>query len=1396
MKYGKSFFGGSRMKSTRLATLCATLGAVAFFFTGAARAVDGTDSGANYTTATWTNGSTGGTGFGPWVLTGTVGSNLMITNGATRSGASNFSALTNASSANSFGLHQNGSASRAFTAALQANDQFKFSMGHKWDGGTRRFSLLSDTNEVFFFNIPNNTFTWTGGGSAPVISWNAGRSSGAVYDVTITKTAGGFDYAVVSPQASPTIIASGSVTTASAVNGFSLSISGGDGPGDGTFYFNNLSLSTLNLADSDNDGLPDTWETGYFGDLTQNGSGDPDADELTNAQEFVRQTNPTLADTDSDGLSDKVESGSGTFVSAADPGTSPILADTDGDGFNDGGEVAGTSAFGTVSNPLKKNYARITMPNNTLAPTWDAGGAIQMTRISEFVYRYSGLQLTPSFEFKLTAGTWSTNWGSSAGKAALGGGGNFVPGLSGSYDVTFNHDTLGVTFTPASFPDFPSFALAYGLLGSAQEDDDADGVLNEAEWLAVTDPVNPDSDGDGLADSADAAPTNAILAMDGVRDAAYTNRTGVLAGAPGVQSVQTTVAASASNNLANLSAFQIGGKLRLFIGGTPQNTQPTGSTAGDKYHYLVFLDTKSNGITQVQTNTSTTSNLGDASQINSLAGLKFDAGFAPDYCVKVTGGSQNAWINVHNLQTGGHYFVGESAKGVVSGDIVSGARSSFEATSSQPYADVSRGTELSLDLAAMGVDLASSTPGAVKILVILTSNPDLGATPPVNVSNGFDQVLPPVAAGSVSGDLKNIDFITIAGDQFLTLNPAPLPQISLTGLSVLHATDVAGLPDDPGAVSSPAAASTYAMAKSYLETVLPGTAVRVYYRVIDPTTGWFASVSRQLLLGTPQLNQAFIQYPTSPETIGTLQSYSYYIQAKGTAVTDDPGAPDPAVYPNFKAQLGYALAAGVTNKVFDATDWTWVDGVYNNRSNQADGRDEYRVPLVNIPPGDYRVVSRFTLDSTATTPVYVMGDVVSPGPLSGTNPNPSYGVLTVTGSQLSEAFIQYPTDPTTINQLQSYTYYIQTKGNGVTDYAGAPNPANFPNFKAQLGYALSSVAGSKAFDQADWTWVDGVYNDRPTATDGRDEYGVTLSGLIPGSYLVVSRFTLDNSVVSPIWVMGDLKNDASNYFGPMGVAPSYGQLTVNAPTVGYAKIVFPTTPAPFAAGDSLDVYLEFYSAGVTEAAGVPSWANVRAQLGYSSTGGDPAVGGAYTWLDGSFNVQNGNNDEYKATLSGLAAGTYYYACRFSVDAGSTWVYGGTGGIWNNDSATLVVNPATAPGSTFAGWAGSGTATNSELVGKYGIGGATNLSGASEKPVSAVDSNTLSLSAIVRTNDTNLTVVGEAGGTLTNWNTNGVSVTASTNTNGVPEGHQRQVFSVDRTNSPTRQFLRLKATLQP
>jgi len=106
--------------------------------------------------------------------------------------------------------------------------------------------------------------------------------------------------------------------------------------------------------------------------------------------------------------------------------------------------------------------------------------------------------------------------------------------------------------------------------------------------------------------------------------------------------------------------------------------------------------------------------------------------------------------------------------------------------------------------------------------------------------------------------------------------------------------------------------------------------------------------------------------------------------------------------------------------------------------------------------------------------------------------------------------------------------------------------------------------------------------------------------------------------------------------------------------------------------------------------------------------------------------------------------------------------------------------------------GTGVTLTSELLLKYAIGGASSPTGSSENTVTVLDSSKLTLTAVVRTNDPSLNVVGEAGVNLSNWNTNGVSVVPSSQTN-VPEGCQRRIYSVDRTNSPSRQFLRLRVT---
>jgi hypothetical protein len=50
---------------------------------------------------------------------------------------------------------------------------------------------------------------------------------------------------------------------------------------------------SVGATDSDGDGLPDSWEIQYFGNLNQTANGDPDGDGLTNLQEFQQGRNPT-----------------------------------------------------------------------------------------------------------------------------------------------------------------------------------------------------------------------------------------------------------------------------------------------------------------------------------------------------------------------------------------------------------------------------------------------------------------------------------------------------------------------------------------------------------------------------------------------------------------------------------------------------------------------------------------------------------------------------------------------------------------------------------------------------------------------------------------------------------------------------------------------------------------------------------------------------------------------------------------------------------------------------------------------------------------------------------------------------------------------------------------------
>ena len=93
-------------------------------------------------------------------------------------------------------------------------------------------------------------------------------------------------------------------------------------------------------------------------------------------------------------------------------------------------------------------------------------------------------------------------------------------------------------------------------------------------------------------------------------------------------------------------------------------------------------------------------------------------------------------------------------------------------------------------------------------------------------------------------------------------------------------------------------------------------------------------------------------------------------------------------------------------------------------------------------------------------------------------------------------------------------------------------------------------------------------------------------------------------------------------------------------------------------------------------AAVGAGPNIVAEIGYSSSNTNPNIWS--NWATASFNVDVVNNDEYVGTLSGLSAGTYYYAFRYSID-NCDYVYGGfsygsdpnsgAGGIWDGTTYT-------------------------------------------------------------------------------------------------------------------------------
>ena len=136
-------------------------------------------------------------------------------------------------------------------------------------------------------------------------------------------------------------------------------------------------------------------------------------------------------------------------------------------------------------------------------------------------------------------------------------------------------------------------------------------------------------------------------------------------------------------------------------------------------------------------------------------------------------------------------------------------------------------------------------------------------------------------------------------------------------------------------------------------------------------------------------------------------------------------------------------------------------------------------------------------------------------------------------------------------------------------------------------------------------------------------------------------------------------------------------LTINS--IPWANLQWPPDGSICPSG-SFNAFGRIFVDNVTQGAGAGQ--NITAEIGYSTSNTNPNLW--TNWVSATYNLDDGNNDEYIGTLSGLSAGTYYYAFRYSYQS-CDYVYGGfsfdvngggAGGIWDGityTSGVLTVN---------------------------------------------------------------------------------------------------------------------------
>jgi hypothetical protein len=126
---------------------------------------------------------------------------------------------------------------------------------------------------------------------------------------------------------------------------------------------------------------------------------------------------------------------------------------------------------------------------------------------------------------------------------------------------------------------------------------------------------------------------------------------------------------------------------------------------------------------------------------------------------------------------------------------------------------------------------------------------------------------------------------------------------------------------------------------------------------------------------------------------------------------------------------------------------------------------------------------------------------------------------------------------------------------------------------------------------------------------------------------------------------------AGNESGPSNEVSALPHLTI-----GWANLQWPPTlnHTISAINRTDNVYGQVWIDGATNQPGATP--GLYAQLGFGPDGSNPAGNSAWVWVDASFNVDAGNNDEFVASMLPESTGTFDYVYRYTTTDGRDWLY--------------------------------------------------------------------------------------------------------------------------------------------